>query len=59
MDPTATLLLLLDALAANDDEEATHAARDLRRWLQRGGFRPEITDDQAQLLLDHVIASTV
>lgn len=42
MDPAATLVLLLNALEANEREEAVEACRNLLRWLERDGFVPTV-----------------
>lgn len=55
----ATLRLLLDALERNDLDEAAEHGDNLRNWIRKGGFRPEITGDQAQRLLDYVLDSTL
>ena len=40
MDPNACYDLLIDALNANDWDEATEHARVLWNWLAEGGFKP-------------------
>ena len=40
MDPTAALYMLLDLISQGEVEEATYCARDLERWIVRGGGYP-------------------
>jgi len=40
MDPDATARLIAEALRRHDHESARSAAKDLREWLERGGFEP-------------------
>lgn len=47
MDPNACMTRLLDAVREHDYFEALNAARDLRGWLDGGGFLPTL--DRAQL----------
>ena len=42
MDPTACLDRLLQALVDKDRDESIEAAHDLKWWLVRGGFLPEV-----------------
>lgn len=41
MDPNACLQRLGRAILNEDNEETRHAAGDLCRWIQRGGFKPD------------------
>ena len=43
MDPTATLIRLLNAIADEDREETIAALRDLEGWIENGGFLPNLT----------------
>ncbi len=42
MDPEATYRELLASLTAGDREAAVEHARNLSRWLRRGGFPPRV-----------------
>ena len=42
MDPDQAWSDLLQALASGDDEASRQLAEDLRSWLNRGGFTPQI-----------------
>lgn len=43
MDPVDRLLRLLEVVSEEEDAEKGHAAADLLRWLDRGGFVPLAT----------------
>ena len=49
MDPQATWRRMIDAYAIRDFETAQEAAEDLRNWLRRGGFPPQILPDPWQM----------
>jgi hypothetical protein len=49
MDPQATWRRMIDAYAIRDFETAREAAEDLRNWLTRGGFPPQILPDPWQM----------
>ena len=51
MDPQSTWRRLINAYAIRDFETAQVAAEDLQKWLQRGGFPPQILPDPWQM--DH------
>ena len=51
MDPNTTLWLLLDLINQGERAEAKHVARDLERWIVRGGLYPDVSDAQAQRTL--------
>ena len=53
MDPDETLKRFLVALEAQDFDEAIDALTDLRGWLFRGGFRPQLNENQLLGLLDY------
>jgi hypothetical protein len=42
MDPTATLIALLDAIGDKDRDGASNALDDLMSWIERGGFVPNV-----------------
>lgn len=42
MDPTATWHAIAEALRDGDREEAIYLLRELARWIERGGFLPQI-----------------
>lgn len=53
MDPTACLSRMLYAIADGDAPEAAHSLRELKGWIDSGGFLPGIelitlpgTDDE-------------
>lgn len=46
MDPNACLERWRDAMEDGDRSEARHAASDLRRWINGGGFEPEWRDGE-------------
>lgn len=41
MDPSATLLELLESIAARDSNAAEEALENLMQWIKRGGYIPE------------------
>jgi hypothetical protein len=41
MDPTATLIAMLEAIADGDLDEATGYFDALLSWIERGGFIPD------------------
>lgn len=41
MDPKATLIDLLESIAARDTDGATEALDNLNGWIAKGGFIPE------------------
>ena len=47
MDPQATWTRLLEAWKDHDWEELQEAARDLKRWMARGGFPPDVFPQQS------------
>jgi hypothetical protein len=46
MDPNATFDLIVEAMLAQDYEEAGEHARNLWNWLCRGGAKPDRTAHQ-------------
>jgi len=49
MDPQATWRYMVDAYAIRDFKTAKGAAEELRHWLHRGGFPPQILPDPWQM----------
>lgn len=47
MDPDAAFYELSEDVQHNEWDEAKETARNLRRWLENGGFAPKITGHES------------
>jgi hypothetical protein len=51
MDPKAALDMICDLVIQGEIDEAKQNARDLERWLTRGGFYPELDADASRVII--------
>ncbi len=51
MDPNATLQIIRESWMESDSKAMREAISDLRDWLDKGGFMPDVDADTFQILL--------
>ena len=55
MDPYEVLEFLVNAITHGNEDEAEEHASDLRNWLERGGFLPELSEARTEEIVQALL----